>query len=101
MPKTGKRTKKRQETNRRLIDHLKKLGICQCEIRIPGVCVRSIMITIAHAKKSRFLITDDDWLTAALACIPCHLAIEQMSHADMEKHVVEAIQRRTCDDDTQ
>ena len=90
MPKTGKRTKKRQAMNRRL-NHL---GINFCEIAISGTCVGSIMLSWAHSKKSRFLVTDEDWMEAARCCIPCHEKIEAMSHADMEAMVKKAIAGR-------
>ena len=91
MPKTGKRTKKRQAMNARL----NRLGINHCEIRIPGKCVRSIMLTWAHALKSRFLVTDEDWQRAARCCIPCHNHIEALKHEEMAQVVDQAIARRS------
>lgn len=87
--KVGKRGKKRQEMNAQL----NKLGINHCEIGRP-CCVGRIMLTWAHARKSRFLVTDTDWLQAARACIPCHNEIEAMSHAVMFEIVTSAIARR-------
>ena len=94
MPKTGPRTKKRQAMNRRIDKVLSGIGIDRCEIRIQGKCVNSIMLTHAHSKKSRFLVTDGDWMEAALCCIPCHDHIEAMPHGDMHRIVTEAIARR-------
>ncbi len=90
MPKTGKRTKKRQAMNARL----NKLSIHCCEVRIPGLCVARIMLTWAHALKSRFLVTDEDWERAARCCIPCHDHIEALSHDEMAKIVDDAIAKR-------
>ncbi len=80
--------------NRRLKAELTKLGIHECEIQIKGRCVRSIMLSFAHSKKSRFLITDQDWLEAALCCIPCHDVIEALPHDQMKEAVLAAISRR-------
>lgn len=90
MKKHGKRTAKRQAMNRKL----NELGIDRCEIRIPGKCVDSILLSWAHSKKSRFLITDEDWMTAARSCAQCHLIIESGCHAEMERIVLEAIAKR-------
>ena len=90
MKKAGKRTAKRQAMNRKL----DQLGITRCEVRIPGKCVDSIMLTWAHSKKSRFLVSDEDWLEACRACIPCHDYIEAQSHEKMREAVVKAIGAR-------
>lgn len=87
----GKRTEKRKSENRKL----DKLGIKECEIRIPGKCVRHIMLTWAHSKKSRFLLNDKDWQEAARACLPCHDHIEALGHKEMHRLVTEAIAKRT------
>lgn len=73
---------------------LKPLGITTCEIRIPGKCVRSIMLGHAHSKKSRNIVTDDDWMEAALCCNPCHDVIECLPEEEMGKIVRAAIARR-------
>lgn len=86
----GKRTEKRRAENRKL----DKLKIKECEIRIPGICVRHILLTWAHSKKSRFLVLDKDWQEAARSCLPCHDHIEAMPHDKMEKIVKAAIARR-------
>lgn len=89
MRRAGKRTNKRKAMNA----ELNKLGIDCCEIRLAGCWGRS-GLTWAHALKSRFLVTDEDWQRAARACISCHNRIEAMSHAEMARHVDEAIARR-------
>lgn len=94
LPKMGPRGKKRKDMNRELDKKLRALGIDECEIRIPGVCVRHIMLHHAHALKSRFIQTDEDWLRAALCCDPCHDKIEALPHAEMARLVDEAIARR-------
>lgn len=92
--KAGKRTLKRRAMNRRIDADLKARGIETCEIRIPGVCVRSILLSHAHSKKSRNIITDADWLEAALCCIPCHEKIELLKENEMGEIVRAAIARR-------
>lgn len=92
--KAGKRTLKRQAMNKRL----KKLFIEKsypqtCELKLQG-CLGTWALTWAHSKKSRFLITDDDWMEAALACVHCHNIIEAKSHEEMFNHVTTAINRR-------
>jgi hypothetical protein len=76
---------------------LKKLaiekGICTCEIKLEG-CLKNWALTWAHSKKSRFLITDEDWMEAALACVACHQKIEGMGHEKMHRIVTEAIRNR-------
>ena len=90
LKKVGKRGLKRQAMNRRL----DKLRIHECEIRIPGHCVRSIMLTWAHSQKSRFIQSDEEWMEAARACIPCHTFIECLSHEEMKRIVQNAISQR-------
>jgi hypothetical protein len=89
----GPRTEKRQEMNRelnKLPDSVRKV----CELRIKGVCIGNRMLTWAHSKKSRFLCTDKDWLTACRACLACHQEAEQMSHRVMAALIDEAIAGR-------
>ncbi len=89
LKRTGLRTLKRQAMNR----ELNKLGIDRCEIRLPG-CWNRTGLTWAHALKSRFLKTDEDWMRAARACIACHQIIEAVSHALMAQYVDSAIAGR-------
>lgn len=86
----GKRTLKRGSMNA----ELNKLGIQCCELRIEGRCLGRQMLTWAHATKSRFLVTDEDWLRAARACCPCHDFVESKSHAEMARIIDEAIALR-------
>lgn len=65
----------------------------ECELKLRG-CLVTWSLTWAHSKKSRFLITDDDWMTAALACVHCHDKVEEMSHEKMEAVILTAIVRR-------
>lgn len=51
-------------------------------------------MSAAHSKKSRFLLTDDDWMTAVLSCANCHPIIESWTHEAMEKIVLDTIARR-------
>ena len=85
----GKRTKDRQAANR----DMNKLRINHCEIRLP-ICQGRYYLGWAHPTKSRFIVTDKDWRTAAKSCAACHDAIESMSHKKMAKIVREAIARR-------
>lgn len=87
--KVGKRGKKRQQMNARL----NKLGITSCEMKLEG-CWRESSLTWAHSTKSRFIQTDEQWLTACRACLSCHRLAESMSHERMERIVLDAIARR-------
>jgi hypothetical protein len=89
----GPRTERRQKENREL-NKLPLFVKNHCEIRIPGVCVKTIMLTWAHSKKSRFLVTSKDWQEAARCCLPCHDHIETLPHTEMKRLVTEAIKRR-------
>jgi hypothetical protein len=91
--RAGKRTKKRVAMNARLKKMAIDKGITRCELRLPG-CLKTWALTWAHSKKSRFLITEEDWMEAALCCVACHEKIEAMSHELMHKKVTEAIERR-------
>lgn len=96
MNRIGKRGRQRIAINRRLKAMWVREGITSCELRLPG-CVRTFVMSAAHSKKSRYLITDEDWMTAALACCACHDQIEKLSHSAMESHVLTAIARRSTD----
>lgn len=89
----GPRTIKRQEQNRILNERLPEIKK-RCEIRISSYCTGTSRLSWAHSKKSRFLLTDKDWQEAARCCLPCHDKIEVMSHADMKRIVLEAINKR-------
>lgn len=84
------RTNRRAKENRKLA----KLKISRCEIKIKGICVHDRLLTWAHSKKSRFLVTSKDWQEAARACLPCHQHIEAKSHLEMRKLIVAAIRKR-------
>lgn len=86
----GPRTERRAKENAKL----RKLKISRCEVRIKGICADRVMLTWAHSRKSRFLVTDKDWQEAARCCLPCHQHIEALSHNEMRRLVVEAIMRR-------
>lgn len=86
----GPRTKRRAAENAKL----RRLKIERCEIRIKSVCVDRIMLSWAHASKSRFLVTSKDWQTAARCCLPCHQHIEALPHRVMKRLVCEAIAKR-------
>ena len=90
----GKRTLKRRAVNIRLKKNFIALGLPQeCELKLPH-CQKTWATSWAHSKKSRFLITDEDWMEACLACQNCHSTIESMSHDAMHQHVTAAIARR-------
>jgi hypothetical protein len=87
----GPRTQLRAKHNAKL----NKLGIRHCEVRISPHCAGNRMLTWAHSKKSRFLVNDTDWMTAARCCLPCHDVLDnEMSHAQMEREVKTAIAKR-------
>lgn len=85
----GKRTEARQAANR----DMNKAGIKHCEIRLHG-CQGRYFLSWAHHKKSRYLLTDKDWRTAAKSCAVCHQTIEAMPHSQMKQIVCDAIARR-------
>lgn len=89
----GKQAKRRAAENRQL-NKLPASVKNHCEVRIEGVCVKTIMLTWAHSQKTRFLTTSKDWQEAARCCLPCHDHIEALSHAQMKAIIVAAIQRR-------
>jgi hypothetical protein len=90
----GKRTLKRRAMNNRLAKMFIEKGYQQtCELKEDG-CLRAFSLSWAHSKKSRYIVTDDDWMEAALACPHCHDKIEAMSHEEMFEKVMSAIGRR-------
>lgn len=89
----GPRTKARAAGNREL-NKLPPEVKNRCEIKIPGICVGTIMLTWCHPTKSRFILTAKDWKTAARGCLPCHDRIEALKHPEMKKIVMEAIANR-------
>ena len=91
--RAGARTLKRRQINVKLKKIWLEQGITSCEIRLPG-CLRSFAMGAAHAEKSRFLQTDEQWMTAALACCKCHETIEAWSHEKMKKIVMDTIAKR-------
>lgn len=93
MNRIGKRTRKRMAMNARLKKMAVEKGICTCEVKLEG-CLKNWALTWAHSKKSRFLVTDEDWMEAALCCVSCHNKIEAMSHEEMFKKVTNAIANR-------
>lgn len=90
----GKRTLKRRAMNARLKRMFVENGYPQeCELKL-GKCQKTWALSWAHSKKSRFLITDEDWLEAALACQNCHNEIECLPHDQMKTIVIRAISSR-------
>lgn len=85
----GKRTEARMAANK----DMNKAGIKHCEIRLHG-CQGRYYLSWAHSTKSRFILTDKDWRTAARACAVCHQTIEVMPHSQMKQIVLDAIARR-------
>jgi hypothetical protein len=70
-----------------------ELGIESCELRLPG-CMGTWAMGAAHSKKSRFLVTKEDWMEACLACCKCHETIEAWSHEKMKEIVLDTIAKR-------
>lgn len=89
----GKQTKRRQAENATL-NKLPPEVKNRCELRIEGVCAGNVMLTWAHSKRTRFLLTNKDWQEAARACLPCHQYADDRGHAFMHKVVTEAISKR-------
>ncbi len=86
----GRRTERRQKENAKL----NNLGIRHCELGISPYCYKTSGLTWCHSRKSRFLVTPEDWQDACRACLPCHSMAEEMSHADMFRAIRAAIARR-------
>ncbi len=93
MNRSGPRTRKRAAMNAKLKARSVKLGIFSCELRLPG-CMGNQFLSWAHSKKSRFLVTDEDWMEAVLSCQSCHARIEGSGHEPMKRAVLDAIARR-------
>jgi hypothetical protein len=92
----GPRTLRRQKENRqlnKLPDSVKKV----CELKIPRVCIGNRMLTWAHSRKSRFLVSIKDWQTAVRSCLACHQHIEALPHKEMRRIVETAIAARRLD----
>lgn len=90
--KTGKRTKKRIAANKILKERFTEWGIFYCELRYEGCWGQGQ--GFAHSKKSRFLITDQDFLEVALACNSCHNILEYSGHQNMYEVIVDTIKKR-------
>ena len=93
MNKAGARTLKRRRFNVKLKKIWLEQGVTSCELRLPG-CLGTWAMGAAHSKKSRFLITDDDWLEAALSCCHCHQIQEALPHDEGYKMIMGAIAKR-------
>lgn len=88
-PRTRERAKQNRELNK-LPGSVKRA----CEIKLPG-CLHTLFLSWAHDKKSRFILTDKDWQTAARACGFCHDQLDHhMNHSEMKRLVNEAIAKR-------
>ena len=79
--KIGKRTRKRIDTNAILKERFLRWGITHCELGYVG-CWREVQ-GFAHSKKSRNLITEEDWQEVIAACNSCHDQIEILGNKGM------------------
>jgi hypothetical protein len=71
-----------------------RVGITKCEVKYPQ-CWTDDGLSFAHARKRRFLKTRADYERCALACAPCHTAIEGLPHLEMESVVLGIIANRS------
>lgn len=85
----GKRTDKWNRVRAKLKKKFEAMGITRCE-----VCFGTFGLAFAHAKKRRFIQTDDDWEEVALLCQPCHEKIEFAGHDKMYESVTKIIANR-------
>jgi hypothetical protein len=90
MKRIGKRGRLRQQMNAKLA---KETQVTWCELRVSAEC-NGHRDSWAHSKKSRFLVTESDWMEAAGCCLPCHMMAEALSHEAMKELVIAAINRR-------
>jgi hypothetical protein len=88
----GPRTERRQKENNQL-NKLPTEIKNHCELKLPG-CIKTVGLSWAHSRKSRFLLTSKDWQEACRACSFCHQTAEAMSHSEMHRLITEAIKRR-------
>lgn len=79
---------------RKLKPAFERAGITSCEVKLPDFCAGSYFLTWAHAVKRRFITTPEQLAEVCLSCAQCHIQIEAMSHAEMERIVREAIANR-------
>lgn len=93
MNRIGKRTKQRMAYNRRLKKMAEEKGIRSCELKLEG-CLKTWALSWGHSKKSRFIVTEEDWLEAALVCPSCHAKQESLPHAEGYAMIMEAINKR-------
>lgn len=97
----GKRTLKRIAMNKRLKALFIEKGYPQvCELKLDG-CMKTWALQWGHSKKSRFIVTDDDWMAAALVCPSCHSKQEALPHAEGHAMIMAAINKRVASCDMQ
>ena len=95
MRKRGRKTNDWIKTRRQLSAEFAERGITSCELRISPDCKRDSWLSFAHSRKRRFITTEEQLREVGLACIPCHVELdERMSHEEMEEAVLKAIHRR-------
>ncbi len=92
--RNGKRSLKRLAMNARLKKRHAEHGWPQtCELRLAG-CLKTWALSWAHSRKSRHLITEEDWMHACLSCAACHEKVEAVTHSEMFMLVSDAIRAR-------
>ena len=65
-----------------------------CEIKLDN-CQKTWALSWAHSKKGRDIVTDEDWMEAALSCQNCHFQLDnRMSKEEMHEKVTAAIAKR-------
>jgi hypothetical protein len=68
--------------------------ITYCEVRLKG-CFGTYGLAPAHSKKRYDIKTKEEFFQVVAACLSCHRVLdEQMSHEDMQTHVLQIIQQR-------
>ena len=65
------RVKNHRRWNKKLIEFFIENDIVHCE-----KCGGTFGIAPAHSKKRRFILTEEDYMEAALLCQPCHHDVE-------------------------
>jgi len=91
--KRGKRSDIRKDYNKQIMEFFITNSIQSCEAGLEG-CLISNFLTIAHSKKSRKILSREDWTEVILACTSCHSIFEAWKPEEMESFVKEKIQKR-------
>jgi hypothetical protein len=80
-----------EAARRQLKVKFERTGVTRCE-----VCNAAFPLGFAHRLKRRLITTDDELMTVALLCNPCHERIEFSGHEQMFRRINEIIEQRAA-----